>query len=155
MTAYRPEPSPLLHPCETGAVHIWTPAFEAVIQSPNRAPSGSFPSFPRKRQLRDFSRLLLGARMRGDDEFVHRVKALTTAFAGVTKRAAAEGVARPGPVALRSARGAGAEHPQPAQKICRLDQLLVARRTDVLGCNRTRPVRGRCPGRPRGHIPRR
>ena len=41
---------------------------EAVIQFPNLAPR-SRPSFPRKRESRDFSRLLLGPRFRGHDEF--------------------------------------------------------------------------------------
>src|SRR5438128_1175386 len=47
-----------------------TPANAAVIQLRNLAPLSSYPSFPRKRELRDFSRLPLGPRVRRDDELV-------------------------------------------------------------------------------------
>jgi hypothetical protein len=44
------------------------PAKAGAIQFPNLALSLSCPSFPRKREPRDFSHLLLGPRFRGDDE---------------------------------------------------------------------------------------
>src|SRR5438128_11145504 len=47
-----------------------TPANAAVIQLRNLARLSSYPSFPRKREPRDFSRLPLGPRVRGDDELV-------------------------------------------------------------------------------------
>src|SRR6266404_9099093 len=47
----------------------WAPAFQGVTQSRNLALSLSCSLFPRKREPRDFSRLLLGPRFRGDDEF--------------------------------------------------------------------------------------
>ena len=46
------------------------PAKEAVIQFRSIAASALFSSFSRKREPRDFSRLPLGPRLRGDDEFV-------------------------------------------------------------------------------------
>src|SRR5215472_1222529 len=56
------------------------PAFETVIQPQSRAPSCPYPSFPRKRETRDFSRLPLGPGVRGDD-LQHR---LVLACAGPT-----------------------------------------------------------------------
>src|SRR5947209_8367506 len=54
---------------------------EGVTQSKNLALSLSRSSFPRKREPRDFSRLLLGPRFRGDDEF-GRPQDLLTASQG-------------------------------------------------------------------------
>src|SRR5437868_5775734 len=48
------------------------------------APKTPFSSFPRKREARDFSRLLLGPRFRGNDEFGCPQDLLTAASAGVT-----------------------------------------------------------------------
>src|SRR5467141_926006 len=50
----------------------WVPACEAVLQLRSLAFSFSCPSFPRKREPRDFSHLLLGPRFRGDDELAVR-----------------------------------------------------------------------------------
>jgi len=59
------------------------PAFEAVIQFRSIAASTLFSSFPRKREPRDFSRLPLGPRLRGDDEFVCPHDSLTASKAGI------------------------------------------------------------------------
>ena len=60
------------------------PAFEAVIQLRNLELSLSYPSFPRKREPRDFSHPLLGPRFRGDDELACPQDFLTPSFAGMT-----------------------------------------------------------------------
>ena len=44
-----------------------------------------YPSFPRKREPRDFSRLPLGLRVRGDDEFAGSEDILTPSTAGVPR----------------------------------------------------------------------
>ncbi len=59
------------------------PAKENVIQFRNLPLSFSSPSFPRKREPRDFSRLLLGPRFRGDDEFACPQDFLTPSKAGI------------------------------------------------------------------------
>src|SRR5271166_3340582 len=61
------------------------PAFKDVIQSQNRMPPYSYPSFPRKREPRDFSRLPLGPRVRGDDEFAGSEDIRTPSTAGVPR----------------------------------------------------------------------
>jgi hypothetical protein len=53
--------------------------------SKNRAPPYSYPSFPRKREPRDFSRLPLGPRVRGDDEFAGSKDIQTPSTAGVPR----------------------------------------------------------------------
>src|SRR5437899_3499555 len=75
-----------LLPCLPGEgrdpVLPWAPAFQGVTQSRNLALSPSCSSFPRKREPRDFSRLPLGPRFRGDDEFGCPQDFLTPCFAG-------------------------------------------------------------------------
>src|SRR5882762_8777002 len=79
-----------LLPCLPGEgrdpVLPWAPAFQGVTQSRNLALSLSRSSFPRKREPRDFSRLLLGPRFRGDDELTCPQDFLTASFAGKTRK---------------------------------------------------------------------
>jgi hypothetical protein len=56
------------------------------MQLRNLALSFSYPSFPQKREPRDFSRLLLGPRLRGDDEMACPQDFLTASKAEIQGR---------------------------------------------------------------------
>jgi hypothetical protein len=60
-----------------------TQTAQIIIQSRNLELSLSYPSFPRKREPRDFSHLLLGLRFRGDDELACPQDFLTASKAAV------------------------------------------------------------------------
>jgi hypothetical protein len=62
---------------------LLVPAQEAVIQFRAFCSRIFSSSFPRKREPTEFSRLPLGPRLRGDDEFVSRRASLTALQVGV------------------------------------------------------------------------
>ena len=76
---------PARGPAPAGAhFQTWVPACEGVIRLRYLAFSFSYPSFPRKREPRTFSHLLLGPRSRGDDGLSYLQDLLTASCAGKT-----------------------------------------------------------------------